>query len=104
MKKSKTPVRRCVGCGISYEESMLLRVVRRPDGKTESDPTGKKPGRGAYVCRNLVCLQNARKKKAFERSLSSEINENIYLWLEHIITGALNDSKSFEDENKRIER
>jgi len=88
MNKNRIPVRRCVGCGISYEENLLLRVVRLPDGRTEPDPAGKKPGRGAYICKNPVCLNKARKAGRIERSLSSKVDEKIYQWLEKEITKA----------------
>ncbi|MBR6426603.1 MAG: YlxR family protein [Clostridia bacterium] len=94
MKKNRIPVRRCVGCGISYEENTLLRVVRLPDGNTEPDPSGKKPGRGAYICKNPDCLKTARKKKALERSLSSTISDEIYLWLENSIKDDLSGDKA----------
>ena len=86
MKNRKIPVRRCVGCGVSYEENSLLRVVRLPDGRTEPDFTGKKPGRGAYVCKNTDCLNKAKKNGRMERSLSAKIAPETYLLLEKQIT------------------
>ena len=65
----KTPERRCVGCGTSFPKKELIRVGRTPDGKVELDFTGKKAGRGAYLCRKMVCFKNARKAKRFERNL-----------------------------------
>ena len=69
----KVPERRCVGCGISFPKKELIRVVKTPEGSIELDFTGKKSGRGAYVCRNSECLKMARKAKRLEHSLSAAI-------------------------------
>ncbi len=74
----KIPERRCSGCGQSFPKKELLRVVRAPDGSVSLDFTGKKSGRGAYVCRNVSCFKKARKAKRIERSLECEIPEEIY--------------------------
>ena len=66
MKEKKIPERRCVGCGISFPKKDLIRVVRLPDGGAELDPTGKKAGRGAYICCSAECLKKARKAKRLE--------------------------------------
>jgi hypothetical protein len=61
------------------EKRGLIRIVRTPEGETLMDPTGKKSGRGAYVCRNPECLKRAIKQKQLERqlqvSLTDEVNE-----------------------------
>ena len=57
MKPKKIPMRMCVGCREMKEKRELIRIVRTPEGETALDPTGKKPGRGAYVCRNPECLR-----------------------------------------------
>lgn len=82
MKEKKIPERRCVGCGISFPKKELIRVVRLPDGGAELDPTGKKAGRGAYICRSAECLKKARKAKRLERSLEVTISDEIYAGLE----------------------
>ena len=82
LPKKKIPERRCSGCGMSFPKSTLLRVVRTPDGSVALDFTGKKSGRGAYVCRNVQCFKKARKAKRFERSLECEIPEEVYDALE----------------------
>lgn len=82
IQKRKIPERRCSGCGESFPKSSLLRVVRAPDGSVSLDFTGKKSGRGAYVCRNVRCFKKARKAKRFERSLECEIPEEVYDALE----------------------
>lgn len=82
LPKKKIPERRCSGCGMSFPKPTLLRVVRAPDGSVSLDFTGKKSGRGAYVCRSVQCFRKARKAKRFERSLECEIPEEVYDALE----------------------
>ena len=82
MTVKKIPERRCVGCGISFPKNTLIRVVKLPTGEVELDFVGKKPGRGAYVCKNTECLKKARKAKRLERNLETEIPEDIYNSLE----------------------
>lgn len=82
MKEKKIPERRCVGCGISFPKKDLIRVVRLPDGSAELDPTGKKAGRGAYICRSAECLKKARKAKRLERNLEVTISDEVYEELE----------------------
>lgn len=69
MKGKKIPQRTCLGCGIKGEKGAFIRIVRRPDGTLALDAKGKEPGRGAYICPNIQCLQAAIKKKAVERAL-----------------------------------
>ena len=73
----KIPERRCVGCGNSFPKKELVRVVKTPEGRIELDFSGKKSGRGAYVCRNIECLKMARKAKRLEHSLSSVIPADV---------------------------
>ena len=82
MNEKKIPERRCVGCGISFPKKDLIRVVRLPDGGAELDPTGKKAGRGAYICRSAECLKKARKAKRLERNLEVSISDEVYEELE----------------------
>ncbi len=76
--KKKIPERKCLGCGESKPKMTLARVVRCPDGTVSLDLTGKKSGRGAYVCRNVGCLKKCRKRRAIERSLEVEIPDEVY--------------------------
>ncbi len=85
MKMKKIPERRCVGCGESFPKSALIRVVRTPEGEIVLDATGKKNGRGAYVCRKSECFRTARKKKRFSSNLSAEIPEDVLDRLEREI-------------------
>ena len=78
----KIPLRQCVGCGEMKSKKEMLRVVRAEDGKICLDATGKKNGRGAYVCRSKDCLKAARKGKGLERSFKMGISGEIYDSLE----------------------
>ncbi len=88
MKTKKIPMRMCTGCGEMFEKRSLVRVVKSPDGEISLDLTGKKSGRGAYVCRNSECLKKARKKKAFERAFSVEISDEVYAQMEEEMKNA----------------
>lgn len=74
----KIPQRRCVGCGQSKDKRELLRVVRSADGDISIDITGKKRGRGAYICKDVNCLALAQKGKKLERAFETEISDEIY--------------------------
>ena len=74
----RVPERQCAGCNLRRPKKELLRVVRTPDGEILLDSTGKKNGRGAYLCPDVACLQKARKKKALPRMLDTEIPESVY--------------------------
>ncbi len=81
----KIPGRRCSGCGESFPKKELLRVVREPDGTVSLDFTGKKSGRGAYVCKKLACFKKARKANRFASSLEIQIPEELLNALEEEI-------------------
>ena len=72
-KVKKIPQRQCVGCREMKDKKALLRVVKAPDGTVSLDFGGKKPGRGAYVCHDVACLQKARKTRALERAFDTAI-------------------------------
>ena len=74
MKPRKIPMRMCVGCREMKEKRELIRVVRSPDGVVSLDPTGKKSGRGAYVCRDPDCLKRAIKQRQLERQLDAALS------------------------------
>ncbi|QQE80843.1 RNase P modulator RnpM [Alicyclobacillus sp. SO9] len=78
----KVPLRKCVGCQNMFEKRGLLRVVLTPEGSIELDDTGKRNGRGAYLCRNADCLKQARKRKALERAFKQSISSQVYEQLE----------------------
>lgn len=68
----------CVGCRESFPKKELLRIVRAVDGEISVDLTGKKSGRGAYICRNTECLVKARKSRSLDRAFESEIDDTVY--------------------------
>lgn len=78
----RLPERRCSGCGERFPKPTLVRVVRSPEGEISLDFSGKKPGRGAYLCKNPACLKKARKSRRLEQNLSCAIPPDIYDALE----------------------
>ncbi len=78
----KVPLRKCTGCGEMKQKKEMIRVLLSPDGGIMIDVTGKKNGRGAYICNSMECLQKARKNKGIERSLKVSIPEAVYNDLE----------------------
>lgn len=78
MPEKKIPMRKCVGCGTGRPKIELVRIVRSPEGEISLDDKGKKPGRGAYICRNAACLAKARKARRLERNLECEIPDRVY--------------------------
>ena len=82
MAGKKVPLRQCLGCGEMKSKKEMLRVIRTPEDTVCLDVTGKKNGRGAYVCLSGECLAKARKNKGLERSLKMSIPEEVYEELE----------------------
>lgn len=78
MQARKIPLRMCTGCGEHKPKKELVRVVKSPAGEISLDLTGKKAGRGAYLCRNVECLQKARKARRMERLFSCQIPDEVY--------------------------
>ena len=74
----KIPQRTCMGCQTKKDKRDLVRIVRSPEGEISVDLTGKKPGRGAYICPDLGCLNKVVKSKRLERSLETAISQEIY--------------------------
>lgn len=87
MQTKKVPMRKCTGCGEQKPKRELIRVVLNKEGEISLDATGKKPGRGAYLCPNSECLKKARKSRGLERGLSTRIDPEIYEKLEQEIGG-----------------
>ena len=85
MKPKKIPMRMCVGCREMKPKRELIRVVRAPDGTVSLDPVGKKPGRGAYVCRSEGCLKRAIKQRQLERQLEVQLSEEVALELQNTL-------------------
>ena len=78
MVTKKIPVRRCVGCNEGKPKKELVRIVRSAEGEISVDLTGKKSGRGAYLCPNPSCLAKAQKAKRLERALDCAIPDEVY--------------------------
>ena len=87
--KKKMPQRRCVGCGETKDKKELIRVVRTPDGQVCLDFTGKKSGRGAYICQSKACLKKARKSKRIDQNLDVHIPDEIYDNLEEQLSDGI---------------
>lgn len=78
----KIPLRQCVGCGEMKGKRDMIRVLKTAEDQICLDATGKKNGRGAYICRSRECLQKARKNKGLERSFKMSIPKEVYDTLE----------------------
>ena len=78
LKPKKIPQRQCVGCRTMKSKKELIRVVKSPEGEISLDFTGKKAGRGAYLCPDSACLARARKAKALERAFETAIPAEVY--------------------------
>lgn len=78
MVTKKIPVRRCVGCNESKPKKELVRIVRSAEGEISVDLTGKKSGRGAYLCPKAACLTKVQKAKRLERALDCAIPDEVY--------------------------
>ncbi|WP_066893772.1 RNase P modulator RnpM [Clostridium nigeriense] len=87
MKVKKIPLRMCTGCMEMKPKKELIRVVKSPEGEVSVDLTGKKSGRGAYICKDKECLEKAFKAKRLSRNLDVAINEEIYNRLREEING-----------------
>ncbi|MGN0536680.1 MAG: RNase P modulator RnpM [Acutalibacteraceae bacterium] len=98
MHQKKVPMRKCVGCGEMKEKKQLVRIVKAPDTTDENgeiiqkgvlsvDITGKKSGRGAYICRNPQCLAAAKKARRLEKTFSCKMPDEIYDDLEKQLSG-----------------
>jgi predicted RNA-binding protein YlxR (DUF448 family) len=88
MKVKKIPQRMCIGCQEMKPKKELIRVVKNSEGEIKVDLTGKAPGRGAYICKNIACLEKAVKTKRFEKNFETKIDEEIYKRLrEELMSG-----------------
>ena len=98
MHQKKIPLRKCTGCNEMKEKKQLVRIVKTPDKTDENgniiqkseilvDLTGKKSGRGAYICPNPECLKAARKARRLEKAFSCKIPDEVYEQLEKELEG-----------------
>ena len=85
MQNKRVPLRMCTGCGEHLPKKELVRVVKSPTGEIFIDLTGKKSGRGAYVCPKADCLRKARKARRLERVFDCDIPDEVYARLEEEI-------------------
>lgn len=85
MKQRKIPMRTCVITREKCEKKDLVRVVRTPEGNVEVDLTGKKNGRGAYLKKDILVFEKAKKSKILEKVLEVTINDNFYEELNNIL-------------------
>ena len=81
----KMPQRTCMGCNEKKDKKELIRVVKSSDGQINIDKTGKMPGRGAYICDRIECLEKAIKTKRIERVFETSIDNEIYEKLRGVI-------------------
>ncbi len=85
MKQKKIPMRRCNGCNEQKPKNQLIRIVKSPEDEISLDLTGKKSGRGAYICYDVECLRKARKSRRIDRTFEMTIPDNVYDSLEEQI-------------------
>lgn len=78
MKPKKIPLRMCLGCNEMKPKAELLRVVKSPESEISLDSTGKKNGRGAYLCHSATCLEKAVKSKRLERTFQMAVPNEVY--------------------------
>lgn len=82
LKQKKVPMRMCLGCQEMKPKKELIRVVKNKENEISVDFTGKKAGRGAYICKNIECFRKAKKAKRFEKAFEASISEEVYQTLE----------------------
>jgi len=78
VKTKKISKRMCIGCGEMKPKKELIRIVKNKEGEVSIDKVGKKPGRGAYVCNSIECLEKGIKSRRIERSFKMKIEQEIY--------------------------
>ena len=74
----KVPLRKCTGCNEVKNKKDMIRVIRDKEGNISMDATGRKNGRGAYICQDAKCLEKAMKSKGLERTLKAKVPEEVY--------------------------
>ena len=77
-----TPMRMCIACREMKPKQEMTRVVRSADGEISADPTGKAPGRGAYICSNEECLKKLTMKKLLHKTFSTDVSQEVYSGIE----------------------
>ena len=87
MQTKKVPLRTCMACNEQKDKKELLRIVKSKEGVIEVDLTGKKNGRGAYICKNEECLDKLIKSKRLERLFEMSIDDELYESIRSVILG-----------------
>lgn len=87
MKQKKVPLRMCLGCQEMKPKRELIRIVKNKENEISVDATGKKQGRGAYICKSPECFEKARKGKRLEKAFETKIDEDIYEMLKQQLEG-----------------
>ena len=87
MAEKKIPMRKCLGCGEMKPKRELIRAVKSPEGEISLDLTGKKSGRGAYICHSVECFKKVRKSKRLEKEFECKIPDEVYDLMEKELTG-----------------
>jgi len=102
MGHKHVPMRTCIVCRQSLPKRELVRIVRTPDSGVVIDPTGKQPGRGAYICRRKVCWEDTLKKKSVEYALKTTLSDAE--WAEMAaFAGSIEESGTGEGRNASTE-
>lgn len=83
----KEPLRMCIACREMKDKRDLLRIVKDKEGKIFVDLTGKANGRGAYICKDVACLQKLKKQKILQKTFKMMINDSVYEEIEGVIVG-----------------
>lgn len=78
MQEKRVPLRKCIACGEKKKKADLIRIVLEPSEGLVIDPTGKKNGRGAYLCRTEECIRKAEKKNSLKHALNTNIPKEFY--------------------------
>lgn len=92
MKVKKIPMRMCVGCGEMKEKKSLVRVIKTPEDEILLDLTGKKSGRGAYLCKSMECFGKAQKGRKLERAFSCKVDAAVYEELKNELQREISES------------
>ena len=88
MRQKRVPLRMCLGCGEMKPKKELVRIVKSPEGDVSVDLTGKKSGRGAYVCRSAQCLDKAIKSRRLEKNFGAAVSQEVAAVLRETIENA----------------
>ncbi len=82
MSTRKVPLRQCIGCGEMKSKKEMIRILRTESGEITLDATGRKNGRGAYLCPDMECFRKAVKNRGIERSFKMPVPKEVYGILE----------------------